>query len=391
MTVAETVPPTTPTPVDRAGAGKTPHLPALDGLRGFAVLLVFFYHYGGGAQSHQPLLRAVGLANKAGWTGVTLFFILSGFLITGILCQSPRHGNSLRTFYMRRVLRIFPLYYFVVFLVLAAAAYQGALRSGVSTVLTLATFTQNFPYFQVHGKVPAPIFHLWSIATEEQFYLLWPALLYQVRSRRSGLRLALGLAVVSFVARLLLWRYAAAPELYAQTLLVRGGELAAGAALAFAARSAVWPAVQRAAPWVGALAAALFAFTSGRAHSPQLEAPIQWVWGLPAVTTAFAALLVMTLTPGLLQRVFSLRPLRFLGRISYGVYVYHFFLLHNVNQAAAGVAHSRQGTAYEADRLLIAIAVTLLVSTLSFYLLERPFLRLKRFYPAQAETGPLLN
>src|SRR5579862_4256705 len=97
------------------------HFPALDGLRGVAILTVFLLHYGGGAQSSNPLLSAAGELIKAGWSGVTLFFVLSGFLISGILWDARHTQGWWRNFYMRRTLRIFPLYYGALLLVLLTA------------------------------------------------------------------------------------------------------------------------------------------------------------------------------------------------------------------------------------------------------------------------------
>ena len=112
------------------------HIPALDGLRGFAVLIVFIYHYGyaGGAQTSNPFLRLIGTCNTAGWCGVPLFFLLSGFLISGILWDDRDHPNWWRRFYLRRTLRIFPLYYASLILVLLSAFFctMAELRSPTS-------------------------------------------------------------------------------------------------------------------------------------------------------------------------------------------------------------------------------------------------------------------
>jgi peptidoglycan/LPS O-acetylase OafA/YrhL len=159
---------------------KRPHLPALDGLRGFAVLVVFLFHYGGGTHSSLFVMRVFGFLNKGGWAGVTLFFVLSGFLITGILWDSFDQPNWLRNFYARRALRIFPLYYGSLVLVLLAAAWKGTLLPALRLIWIPAFFLQNMPHLvALVDRIPSPlgIFHFWSLAVEEQFYLLWPFVL----------------------------------------------------------------------------------------------------------------------------------------------------------------------------------------------------------------------
>ncbi len=125
---------------------KQSHIPALDGLRGLAVLMVFVYHYGGGMQSSVRAMRVFGMINKGGWCGVTLFFLLSGFLITGILWDSKGEPHWWRNFYARRTLRIFPLYYGTLVLVMVAAAVVGAFYQAASKIWIPALFLQNFPY-----------------------------------------------------------------------------------------------------------------------------------------------------------------------------------------------------------------------------------------------------
>jgi peptidoglycan/LPS O-acetylase OafA/YrhL len=116
----------------------------LDGLRGLAVLVVFFYHFGGGTKSSFGPLRILASINLAGWSGVTLFFILSGFLITGILWDSRGADHWWRNFYARRTLRIFPLYYAALSLVLAAAALAGTFHAAAMKMVA-DTFPAGHP------------------------------------------------------------------------------------------------------------------------------------------------------------------------------------------------------------------------------------------------------
>jgi len=121
------------------------HFPQLDGLRGLAVTLVVLFHYAGGATSRQPVLRLIGEANKLGWSGVTLFFVLSGFLITGILQDTRGHKHWWRNFYLRRVLRIFPLYYLSLLVAAIIGIWIYPTPLATHSVLVLAGYMQNVP------------------------------------------------------------------------------------------------------------------------------------------------------------------------------------------------------------------------------------------------------
>lgn len=126
-------------------------------------------------------MQLFGLANKGGWSGVTLFFVLSGFLITGILWDSYSDEHWWRKFFARRTLRIFPLYFLTLLLVLLASIAGGTAGSVLSGLWIPALFLENMPYLSRVSETlpsPLPIFHLWSIAVEEQFYLVWPFVLY---------------------------------------------------------------------------------------------------------------------------------------------------------------------------------------------------------------------
>ena len=150
---------------------KHKHLPALDGVRGVAVLMVFLVHYGGGAKSSNFLLHIIGVSVQAGWSGVTFFFILSGFLISGILLDTKESPNYFKNFYARRVLRIWPLYYCLLafmFVVLPhASASQGvAIFAKSSPWWAYPFFLQNF-LLPLSTDAAGPLGVTWSLAIEE--------------------------------------------------------------------------------------------------------------------------------------------------------------------------------------------------------------------------------
>src|SRR5215472_4905523 len=165
-------PPLTPTP---EASPYSHHVPALDGVRGLAILLVMGSHFFAGTPHNRPE-RLLRMMQGFGGTGVDLFFVLSGFLITGILYDSLHDSRFFRKFYARRALRILPLYYGV----LATFAIIGLCerRSSSGELLSLALYLQNTsliaqPIVVYAAPLFLPLGHFWSLAIEEQFYLVW--------------------------------------------------------------------------------------------------------------------------------------------------------------------------------------------------------------------------
>lgn len=161
------------------------HIAALDGVRGAAAATVFIYHYGGGARSDELAFHLVGKTIHLGWAGVSLFFVLSGFLITGILLDSMQRPGWRKRFYIRRSLRIFPLYYFALLGAILVARLLSAPWHSIVPLWPLFLYLQDIPQL-IRTDTLSPLFiigHFWSLAVEEQFYLLWPALLLLARKR----------------------------------------------------------------------------------------------------------------------------------------------------------------------------------------------------------------
>ena len=176
------------------------HLPALDGLRGLAVLLVVVFHiYQVEPSPAQPISRLLYGATRLGQTGVDLFFVLSGFLITGILYDTKRSSRFFLNFYGRRTLRIFPLYYGVLVVAFILLPFLFHYRGAGSGTVWLWTYTTNLPVS--FGREWGPFGHFWSLAIEEQFYLVWPLVVYAFR-RETLLRICVGCVAGAVVSRL---------------------------------------------------------------------------------------------------------------------------------------------------------------------------------------------
>src|SRR3954453_1423116 len=191
---------------ERSSAVELPrgHIPALDAIRGLAIVVVTLYRIGGGGDGPASAIGHSWLM-ALGQRGVDLFFVLSGFLITGILFDAKGKEHYFRNFYVRRSLRIFPLYYAallaaVVILPLISVSYASAFRPAVDAQAWLWLYGANVLQAVRGAWCLGPLNHFWSRGSEEHFYLAWPAVIY-FSSRRAGMRICGGLFTLSIIAR----------------------------------------------------------------------------------------------------------------------------------------------------------------------------------------------
>lgn len=374
------------------------HVPALDGIRGVAILLVLGFHLlWSNMVTGSRVFDAVVQLRAAGWIGVDLFFALSGYLITGILLDTRDNPHFFRNFYARRALRIFPLYYAA--LLLLTIVFNPASSLTARPFVILAAYLQNTPLWwhgHVDGTVANFTSHLWSLAVEEQFYLVWPMVILLVPSRRALLWLAFSLAVVSPALRWLLLAHGAPMQATYKLTLCRADGLLAGAWLATAVRGPHRATVLRFAPVtlaLGICACLLIAFTTGNFDFERNRAVSVFAYSALALTGA--SLIGVALSPATaIARALRWRVLRFFGQYSYGLYVLH-------QMVAAAVEH-RFGQLLRASLsphkallhivfLCIVLLITIPLAMLSYHFFERPFLRLKRLFdavPPPQRTGP---
>jgi peptidoglycan/LPS O-acetylase OafA/YrhL len=391
-------PATTPKPVSSNPIPRTQRDAALDGLRGLAVLMVFLFHYGGGLQSSKPAIRLIGFATQASWLGLVLFFALSGFLITGSLWDTLGQRHRLRNFYVHRALRILPLYLAALLAVAVAGIVNGATFSQLKPLAIFLFFLQDLPHLAataLHSASPLPLYHFWTLAVEEQFYLIWPLILLFAHSRRHALRLSLwffGITEIFLLAVYTLPAFNGARlhHLYDYFLLTQGGALALGCAvsLAMGSRNSLTGRkpgshriIRKYARPAFLIGLAVYFYTCYLAGSLYLSADIQFWLGLPAIGVAGAAAIPLVLRNGLPRNIFSFPPLGWLGRISYGFYIFHILLEPFYDRLGAHISHTTSGDYYHIVRALAAFVITCLVSWLSFHLYELPILSLKRFFP----------
>jgi peptidoglycan/LPS O-acetylase OafA/YrhL len=337
-------------------------LPQLDGIRGIAILLVVLHN----ETAKYPILY-LHYVFANGWMGVDLFFVLSGLLITGILLDTKPSAGYFRNFYARRCLRIWPLYYvsllFMFGIVPLLAPAEGKL------VLERASPWWSFPLFLQNFLVPIPenspglLGVSWSLAIEEQFYLVWP-LMVRFCSTRLLSWMAVSVVCLSPVLRLGL--SLTHVDLYSNTFCRLDG-LMSGALLAILVRSTGFvPATFLRRAWIVLCIATPLAFLTEVVNA-------RWiVFSLSAA--ASAALVFLSLYSGhpWLQGALRTRFLVYTGTISYGLY-----LLHKIPFNVARAWHLDQ---YPVLALPILLAVAYGMAALSFTLLEKPFLNLKRFF-----------
>lgn len=335
--------------------------PSLDGLRGISVLFVVFFH-----------LDTVGF--HGGWIGVDIFFLLSGFLITTLLLQEWRDSGKIRlkSFYLRRVLRLFPaLVFLVLFTVIAffiVSPTDYATRIARDGGLALLYTTNWIPSLGV--TLEEPFKHTWSLSTEEQFYLLWPSLLLcqlLLRVRTRWIVITTLFIIIGFTAlqglqsgqEKMLLLYSPIP-----TLLT-------GCLFAFVAvHGFLKPGLRSGRAW-SFLSYVSMGYLFWVATSK--VDPAAWnLWGKTTLNLAAVIILVSLFTsPGsLLAKVLASPPLSGLGRISYGMYLWHFplFCLY---WDFMGIRGHILGE-------IILLAITLGATLFSYHVIEKPFLRMKK-------------
>ena len=364
------------------------HIEALDGFRGFALLVVLFHHlFWSNTQSGNPIFDFISQIRAASFVGVNLFFALSGFLITGILLDTRTDGNYFKAFYARRALRIFPLYYgFLIFLFLLTRPLHFQWNGWQYYYLT---YSANLALWRDVPLVVQPfnIDHFWSLNVEEQFYLVWPFLIYRIKSISRLLHVALaGCLVVLLirVALVLLRSRFPNPYLAYSPTFSCADNLLYGCAVALLMQSPWKQITLRWAPRVFAVCAVLLLTIFLVLHGFEVPNPIVSTVGFSLFGILSASLIAMILSAGsLTARFFSSSILRFFGRYSYGLYVYHYsiagwisqplriwFISHNVHKALA----------LTGSALIIGVISTI-IAVLSYQLFENRFLKLKRYFP----------
>jgi peptidoglycan/LPS O-acetylase OafA/YrhL len=350
----------------------------LDGLRGIAILMVLAFHF-----------RFV----PGGWLGVDVFLVLSGFLITCLLTEEWRDEGSisLKRFYLRRCLRLWPAFYSLLLVALVVSFWQGSetgsqLRREIPVA---ACYITNWP--SLHG-VPMPVLgHSWSLALEEQFYLLWPMLLYAMLRWRIPRAFIVGFVVLGIVGaavlRLALF-HAQDPSGPSHEALIRlyvGLDTRADSLLigCLVGLLAAWNWLPRSRGFVIFTSVGSVAGIAGLAYLVQtclLNDPRFYQGLFTLVGLAVAVIIVRLLSaPSWLRTVLEVDFLVATGRISYALYLIHIPAMEWLNVREMGWRAPGES--------LLVIAVTFAAAILSFFCIERPCLKLKHRFGSTKKAG----
>ncbi|MFT3784728.1 MAG: acyltransferase [Tepidisphaeraceae bacterium] len=368
----------------------------LDGVRGLAILMVMARHFGQTMEPKNAIDSVFFKITQLGSNGVDLFFVLSGFLITGILLDTRESPSYFRRFYWRRTLRIFPLYYvslaicFFIWPLLTGLhpSIAFAFEKGVGTAphyqIFYWAYLQNF-LFAYLADYPG-LAHFWSLATEEQFYLFWPLVVYLLPSRHVW-RACVALVGISLASRLICAGLQTSVITPYTLLFCRLDGLAIGGLLATLARRDAGLEPLRKIAWVvGPIVAAIivvvFGIQSMRGNAAVRTHTINILIGMlmPVLFGTLLLLVVAAPVKSLLHRAFASHLLVFFGKYSYCIYVSHILLQEFVFYFVKDEMFPKIAGSIVPGRIVIMLLCTLLsvaVALVSWNVLEKPLLKLK--------------
>ena len=356
------------------------HIPALDGLRGIAIIMVLLYH------CFFPLWK---FGASAGWVGVDLFFVLSGFLITGILLDSRKSKTYFKTFYLRRSLRIFPLYYLFLicfFLISPFFIAPGKLWPyqyyfdhqiwyWFYAPNWLITFDNHWP------PVPKPLLdHFWSLAIEEQFYLLWPLLVF-VFNRRALILICLVLIFQSIIIRNIFENIGKDYSSSYVFTFARLDAISIGALIAIMLRSEIGKGFLEKhtlkvllGSFVTLVLLTLFTHTFNLKNEYFIRI------GYTVIGLFFGAYMVWAMATGSVANTISDNKFfKFFGKYSYGIYIYHWLVSPLLTDQLGKYFSQFTSRSPWLLASFITVLIIIVMSVISFHLFEKQFLKLKRF------------
>jgi peptidoglycan/LPS O-acetylase OafA/YrhL len=377
--------------IDRPNHGR---IPELDGLRGAAIFLVLVFHYTEQQGSvASPVVTFVQRMVLMGWSGVDLFFVLSGFLIGGILLEVRSSPSYFKTFYLRRFFRIVPIYFlwilaYIILIAVTGPAIRAHSNSGIVTrpdfsVYGHFLFLQNLMVVSFGGLAGAWFSHLWSLAVEEQFYLVSP-LVVRFLSPRNLKVFLISVIVCAPLLRIFLLREThVGPELVATLMPCRADSLAVGmlaAVLWGAGGFRNWLSA-RGAILYGLLAVALAGMTALWKWAPDSQTLAMESVGFTWVAFFYILVLLLVLTrpSSLIARVSRMNWLRELGKVSYCVYIIHNVvdvIFHFALRRAPAATTDFRGVAVT----ILAALVTFGIARTSWRLFEGPLVRRGHIY-----------
>jgi len=351
------------------------HYTILDSIRGLAIILVLLFHC-------FPYIKIFGI----GWFGVDLFFVLSGFLITGILIDTIDHQHYWRNFAGRRVLRIFPIYYFSLLIFLVSNIFFPSLNDHNTINFNFFTTYQWWYWLYIPnwlvlfegGWLPTVIFnHYWSLAIEEQFYLIWPVLLVLIYKWQPKYFIYVPLVfIVSSILLRFLFLHAEISEIAIYSFTFTRLD-----AIAFGSLAAIVVRYDQLVHFcekyvVFVLLLVLMVFVAGLFSSASLSPLSHYflTFGYTINALMFTCFLIIAVSGArhlIILKVFNNPVLRFFGKYSYAMYIFHWPVFRLFYEELVVLNNSRLLAS------AIVVGTTILLSLLSWHLLEKQFLKLK--------------
>ena len=338
------------------------------------MLVVFFHNF--------------GFANYFyfGWLGVDLFFVLSGFLITEILLKTVGQKNYFRNFYLKRVLRIFPLYYLVLIVSLLILpripSLQDNLHYYVENQVWLWTYLQNWLFITKEPESTNFLVHLWSLAVEEQFYLLWPCVILWIRKPKTLLVLVSISLILVICLRIWLWlTHTEVLNYFNPYTFTRVDGICIGCMLALV-KAINFDIIKRYSTLMVLTLSVLNFIFYFLNKNYSFSFPYFPFFGYTSFAIVFAFLIheAVTKKNKVINSVFNLHFLKFFGKISYGFYIFHWPIYLGLFPAISLLLSKKLKWHIQEAQMISAIIVTLaavLVSVISYYTFEMKFLKLK--------------
>ncbi len=373
------------------------HIPELDGIRGVAILLVLICHFGW-YESPSGWEHSFREALQLGWIGVDLFFTLSGFLITGILLDTKQTRNYFSSFYVRRALRIFPLYFCFLlsfFHFLMPAMHHTGKWQEVQGTYEIWFWLYGANFLSAFGHFVPMLDHFWSLAIEEQFYFVWPLIVYLTPLHWIG-RLCIGAAGFSMIAKILCLATAtqSTPSTYFLTHLtpLHLEPLAFGALAAYLVRQHEMELTKKRLRNLAGIAIGCLVVAIVIARSTLYGTPAMATLGTAALATAFTCVILWCVMyrETTVSNWMTHPVLRSFGTYSYGIYVLHMILAQYVTGSVV-LLTAKLGAHYGWKEAIVSVGAGIPLSYVagrcSWLLIEKRCLALK----SRFEAHPLQN
>jgi len=352
------------------------HIPQLDGIRGLAIILVISFHYWG----NIPIF-------SFGWCGVDLFFVLSGYLITSRLIALQQQKNSLQKFYINRALRILPLYYLVLiifyigFSLLVKKQNFYLFNFYNHSWLSFVLFFQNWSLIFYNGVKENFLDHFWSLAVEEQFYLIWPFFLYLFWQKKYFFRLIFVVIILIIITRTYLYinhpgildyKYYFYNSFCRMDGFLIGGCLNVLQKIKLNKQFNLYYLISLISVTIGIIITG-----NAKGYNPFLS-----TIGFTLIAIVFAGLIQIATnnSSGILSTIFKYGWLRFTGKISYGLYIFHWLILRALEPRFENWFMKSgffNGPAANGVSLFICLGISYLVSGISYFYFESYFLKRK--------------